>query len=314
MLTLTFLGVGSAFARRNFQSNVLVEAWRHGPARQSAPDDTLLIDFGGTGPTALHRLKEQAGFAYLRCGDGIAYPAIRRVLVTHLHADHIGGLEEFAMVSRYVLGNHEGGTSPSTELISTPELIDRLWAESLQGGLCAQPGRPARLKNYFRVSPMHLLGAGEPDRFMMLDRYKFTLFRTDHIRMCCKYDWPSCGLLITDTPTNATVLFSGDTRFDSAGLGEMMADAGAIFHDVQLEDEPDAVHATLSELSGLDASLRAKMTLYHYGDRWDKSEFEFVATQFAGFARPHHRYTLFGDDPARAVGRGEGSAGWRQQL
>ena len=27
MLTFTFLGVGSAFAKRNYQSNVLVEAW-----------------------------------------------------------------------------------------------------------------------------------------------------------------------------------------------------------------------------------------------------------------------------------------------
>ena len=31
MLTMTFLGVGSAFAKRNFQSNVLVEAWETGP-------------------------------------------------------------------------------------------------------------------------------------------------------------------------------------------------------------------------------------------------------------------------------------------
>ncbi|MFQ5462452.1 MAG: MBL fold metallo-hydrolase [Phycisphaerae bacterium] len=302
MLTLTFLGVGSAFARRNFQSNVLVEAWHQGPARQSTPDDTLLIDFGGTGPTALHRLKEKEGFAYLRCGDGVAYPTIRRLLVTHLHADHIGGLEEFAMVSRYVLGQPGTTAAPHTELIATPELIDRLWTESLRGGLEAQRGRPARLDDYFRVRPVHLIGSGEPDRFMLLDRYRFTLFRTDHVRMRRKYDWPSCGVLITDTATNATVLFSGDTRFDPAGLGSMMIGAAAIFHDVQLEEEPDAIHATLSELRGLDESTRAKITLYHYGDRWDHADFVGVAVEFAGFARPQYRYPLFGDDPAQPVG------------
>ena len=57
MLTLTFLGVGSAFAKRNFQSNALIEAWSTGPSTQPQPDDTLLIDFGGTGPLALHSLK-----------------------------------------------------------------------------------------------------------------------------------------------------------------------------------------------------------------------------------------------------------------
>ena len=57
MLTFTFLGVGNAFAKRNYQSNILVEAWLKGSEAQDAPDDTLLIDFGTTGPLALHELK-----------------------------------------------------------------------------------------------------------------------------------------------------------------------------------------------------------------------------------------------------------------
>ena len=57
MLTMTFLGVGGAFAKRNFQSNALIEAWSEGPDRQSRPDDTMLLDFGITGPMALHQLR-----------------------------------------------------------------------------------------------------------------------------------------------------------------------------------------------------------------------------------------------------------------
>ena len=67
MLTLTFLGVGSAFAKRNLNSNALIEAWTKGPDHQDSPDDVLLVDLGALGPTALHELKR---FAHLS-GDGI---------------------------------------------------------------------------------------------------------------------------------------------------------------------------------------------------------------------------------------------------
>jgi hypothetical protein len=45
MLTLTFLGVGSAFAKRNYNSNCLFEYWeKPGTRSRQTPDDTLLID------------------------------------------------------------------------------------------------------------------------------------------------------------------------------------------------------------------------------------------------------------------------------
>ncbi|MEZ6082862.1 MAG: hypothetical protein R3E58_02630 [Phycisphaerae bacterium] len=65
MLTITFLGVGGAFAKRNYQSNALIEAWTQSPNAQVEPDDNLLIDFGSTGPLALHDLKDVDGFEYL---------------------------------------------------------------------------------------------------------------------------------------------------------------------------------------------------------------------------------------------------------
>lgn len=63
MLTLTYLGVGSTFAKRNFQSNALIEARSAGPDKLSQPDDTLQIDFCATGPLALRQLKDDPGFA-----------------------------------------------------------------------------------------------------------------------------------------------------------------------------------------------------------------------------------------------------------
>ena len=46
VLTLTFLGVGAAFAKRNFQSNALIEAWSTNPDEQDALLLPIIIEVG----------------------------------------------------------------------------------------------------------------------------------------------------------------------------------------------------------------------------------------------------------------------------
>jgi len=57
----------------------------------------------------------------------------------------------------------------------------------------------------------------------------------------------------------------------------------AVFHDCQLH-EPGAVHATYDQLKTLDAGLRSKMHLIHYGDTFET--FDPPADGFAGFTQP----------------------------
>ena len=293
MLTLTFLGVGSAFAKRNYQSNALVEAWVKGPEAQAEPDDTLLIDFGTIGPLALHMLKQQPGFGYLDLDGTINYPAIKRVFITHQHSDHIGGLEELATMNTYRFRNPDTNEGYKPELISSIDVLINLWDHSLKGGLSAFRNRYAMLQDYFNVLALRPAERGGPDTFTLLDRYTFSAFPTDHIQVQRKYDWPSYGLLAQDKKTGETALYSGDTRFDVEGMGGLIASASIIFHEVLLEEEPTPVHAPVSELCKLDPAIRARMHLYHYGDNWDAPEFAFVDDEFAGFAVPYHRYTLF---------------------
>jgi ribonuclease BN (tRNA processing enzyme) len=291
MLTLTFLGVGSAFAKRHYHSNVLIEAWNDGPNAQSEPDDTLLIDFGCTGPLAIHELKSKKGFEYIDRGGIVDYNKIRRILVTHQHADHIGGLEELAFMNVFSLSS--GADKPfKPQIISSMNILVNLWDTSLKGGMSPLPGKYALLQDYFFILALRSTSGGyEP--FNMIKRYQFEIFPTDHIRIERKYDWPSYGVTIRDTQSDESVFFSGDSRHDFETYRQRMTTAKINFHDCQLYDDNAPVHALLSELRTMPDDVKKKTMLYHYGDTWDDPQFSFVPDEFAGFAKPHHRYVLF---------------------
>ena len=291
MLTLTFLGVGSAFAKRNFHSNLLIEAWHKGPDHQDTPDDTVLVDLGSTGPLALYELMQKPGFSYLNHNGIINYPAIHRVFITHQHADHIGGLEEMALMNAYCYRGFARDRPYKPQIISSLSIMMDLWDNSLKGGLSAGAGRYALLQDYFFILALNHKQPGK-DGFTLLKRYRFTLFPTDHIQIERKYDWPSFGLFIEDTQTSESAFFSGDTRFDYPVYARMLERARICFHEVQLFDEPTPVHALLGEMRTLPEPVRKKTWLYHFGDDWDTGPFDCVGDEFAGFAIPQHRYTI----------------------
>ena len=295
MLTMTFLGVGSAFAKRNFNSNCLFEFWEKdwkGEHPSAPPDDTLLVDFGVTGPHALYELKEKAGFEYLRTPMGtINYPAIRKVFITHQHADHIGGLEEMALMNTFVFKDKKTAKPYKAELISTINILVNLWDHSLKGGLNTIQNRYALLQDYFFI---RALIPGQPDKnHFNLGPYSFEIFPTDHVHIERKYDWPSYGLYIIDSKASRSAFFSGDTRFDYPAYVRMMENSEVCFHDCQLFDQPDSVHATLSECRSLPTPIKEKTILYHYGDNYEDKALATPVSEFRGLARPHHRYHLF---------------------
>ncbi|MDF9392332.1 MULTISPECIES: MBL fold metallo-hydrolase [Methylococcus] len=238
-MKLTFIGVGSAFALQNYQSNVLIESQGR----------KLLIDCGSDARFALHRL-------------GLGAEDIDALYVSHLHADHIGGIEWLGF-SRYF----SGGMRP--ELFIEKRLAEHLWERSLRGGMASVQGRSMRLDDFF--STVHRLSPGGAFRFGSLG---LRLFSTLHY-FDCRELAPSYGLVIDVHPEAAApemteprcrIVLTTDTQFCPDRLAGLYDSADVIFQDCETAPRRSGIHAHYDELCGLPASIRKKMWLYHYQD------------------------------------------------
>lgn len=261
-LSLRFIGTGSAFTKKFYQNNLLVVKGT----------DHVLIDCGTRTPEALSRL-------------GLSVLTIRNYLITHSHADHIGGLEEVMLMNRYV-----GKSKPT--LITPAKYRRYLWNKSLKGGAAYNEkvdGRWLRFEDFWEtIDPEPIPGADRELSVAKIGSIKFTMFRTMHIPDSAP-SWrssaPSYGVVIDDS-----ILFTSDTRYDP-GLIAFLEDRytlKAIFHDCQFFT--GGVHASLHEIQNLPDATRAKMWLMHYGDAVEAQAEIIQNLGFAGFTRQWEAY------------------------
>jgi glyoxylase-like metal-dependent hydrolase (beta-lactamase superfamily II) len=263
-LQLFPVGCGSAFSKRLYQNNWLV----------LKGDTHVMVDCGTRAPEALFEL-------------GRPVTDISTWLITHSHADHIGGLEEVMLMSRYVARK-----KPS--VIITPEYQETLWNFSLRGG--SEPneqhdGEGLGFTDFWEViRPAALDGYPRDTCEITLGNLNIKLVRTHHFPEQAagwKDSAYSVGLILDDR-----ILFTGDTQFDRELLEsyDERFHFEHIFHDVQFFT--GGVHAGLEELMTLPPPLRSRMYLMHYADSWREHESRVREAGFAGFVRQQHFYTF----------------------
>ncbi len=262
-LEIFFVGVGSAFSKKHFQNNILLIKGK----------DHLLVDCGTMCPYALHSYNS-------------SITKVQNFLITHSHADHIGGLEEAALMGRYT-------TKKRPKMIITDKYKKILWNQSLRGGNSYgeySDGSFLTFDDYFeQVKPKKIPRMERPMYHSKIDTIDIKLFRTKHIpdnAGSWENSFISYGLIIDDT-----LLFTADTRFDPdlfSLIEKRFPKIDTIFHDCQLFT--GGVHASYQELLTLPLEIRKKMYLCHYGDNYEK--FSPENDGFAGFAKQGHYYSL----------------------
>jgi mRNA degradation ribonuclease J1/J2 len=255
-LNLFFLGVGSAFSKRHNQTNLLIIK---GP-------DHVLVDLGTKGPQALHDI-------------GVSVSQIENILITHSHADHIGGMEEIALTGRYV-------TKKKPNLIVTETYQHILWDMSLRGGVGFNEDNAWNVLSVYDffniIRPLYLSNFPRETFGIQVGGINLKLMRTKHIPDSSdswKSSFWSCGLVIDDE-----VLFTSDTRYDPELVNdfEKKFNFKAIFHDCQFFT--GGVHASLDEINNFSPAVKKKMYLTHYGDNWEQFEAKVKKYGFAGLA------------------------------
>ena len=264
-LSLYFIGCGSAFAKTLNQNNILI----------SKGDDHLLVDCGTKCSQALFDV-------------GVSIAQIKNYLITHSHADHIGGLEEVQLFYRYVFQQ-----KPTMFITRAYEKI--LWEQSLRGGSELSEKTPLTYKDLWNtVRPRKLKHYPRETFETQVGNINIKMPRTMHFpdsatswKQCA---W-SCGIIIDDR-----IFFTSDTRFDPDLLFSLdqKFNFEVIFHDCQLFTA--GVHASLEELSTLPEKLRKKIILMHYGDNWQDFRAQARKAGFHSWAKEGHLYSFSMDD------------------
>jgi ribonuclease BN (tRNA processing enzyme) len=251
-MKLIFIGAGSAFTiGGNYNSNMLLVDENN--------DKKLLIDCGSDARHALADL-------------GYSYKDIHDVYISHLHADHAGGLEWLALTNKF------DPTAKKPNLYAHAHVLKQLWTNTLSGGMRTLQGVVAELEDFFTVHKIHENGS------FVWNNGTFQLVQMIHIVSGFEF-MPSYGLIFTIKGTR--IFITSDTQFAPLQLVDFYKSVDIIFQDCETAIHPSGVHAHFNELMTLDESIKKKMWLYHYnpGELPDAKKYG-----FCGFV---HRKQVF---------------------
>ena len=237
---LTFLGSGSAFTNPkngNYQSNMILES----------PDKKrLLIDCG----TQVHQALDDQGLSILD---------INAIYISHLHSDHIGGLEETAFKTYF--------SKKRLQLFCDAKTRIDLWDKSLEGGL-GHISAEADAINFNKG-----LGKFFDVRLLFLNSFlwenvTFNLVKIPHFKTKEGYSY-SFGLAFEINKKR--VYITSDSMFWAENPHYTTSDI--IFQDCETGFKSN-VHAHFDDLKTLPDNIKKKMWLYHYSEKQPNNGFK----------------------------------------
>ncbi|MEI6043788.1 MAG: MBL fold metallo-hydrolase [Chloroflexota bacterium] len=230
-MQIEVIGVGDAFSEQYNSSSFVIKA---GEFR-------LMVDCCERLRKALREARERGGNEILGQIDSI--------LLTHLHGDHVGGLEAYAFYKFFV-------DRRKPHLYAATPVLSELWEGRLKAPMRQLYNADfsqlnlMTLEDYFEIHPL------EPDRQEQVGPLQVEIFPTRHHIPTFAARFSYAGRKLA---------YSADTTFDPALL-DFLAPADLIIHEVG-----PGVHTPYEKLISLPPALTQKMRLIHYGDDFDKT-------------------------------------------
>lgn len=220
-LEIQVLGVGDAFSELHRPTAFLVRCG----------DFRLAIDC----PDAYR--------AVLRGASGPPLQEVDHFLITHVHGDHMNGLEGVAFFKHFA-------ENKRTRLAITPDVRSVIWDQRLRAAMDTlwdgTRHRQLGFDDYFDELPLAWTEE------TVIGPLRLQIRRTLH-------HVPTCALLIRGG--GKTFGYSSDTAFDP-DLIDFLTPADLIFHETNL----GPAHTPYADLAALPATLRERMRLVHYTD------------------------------------------------
>jgi ribonuclease BN (tRNA processing enzyme) len=230
-MRIKFLGTGSAFTLKNFQSNIGIQEngkW-------------LILDAGSDIRFSLKK-------AGLGCKD------IDSIYISHLHADHAGGLEFIGFSTYFDPSKHR------IQLYGNGELLRRGWEDTWKGGLESIQGKLMSLDDFFDVHPI------EPNGSFVWEGIQFNIIQAIHV-MNGYSVVPCYGLMMKPKMSpSKTIFWTSDSQHCPSQLLDFYKQADLIIQDCETTNFKSGVHASFSELVSLPQEIKSKMILIHYQD------------------------------------------------
>ena len=255
-LSIFFIGTGNAFQKKFFQANILV----------IKDSSHVLIDCGTLCPYVLESEYKTK------------MSSIKNIILTHQHADHVGGVEELALSAYYVSKNPINIAIP-------PVFKKALWKESLRGGIQYSETGKKTFNDYFSELPIKCIQKKPFEMYESnIGSINVKFFRTRHVtskKDSLKNSQISYGLIFDDR-----ILFTGDTQYNPEQIDFLLSKFPAIehiFHDCDVSGFSPGVHAPYNKLKNFPPEVKKKMTLYHYSEKI--KDFNAEQDGFCGFAK-----------------------------
>ncbi len=223
------LGVGDTFSETHHTSALLL----------SCQGFHLAIDCPDTYRAVLRD-------ASTRSGRALSLSDVDHVLITHVHGDHMNGLEGVAFYKRFAEGKR-------VHLLASQEVRATIWEHRLRAPMeqlwDGEAFRQLVFEDYFDFTPLSWTGTTAVGPFRI--RARMT-----------RHHVPTSAVLVE--AEGRTLGYSSDTAFDPELISFLSA-ADLIIHETNL----GPAHTPYAQLAALPQELRERMRLIHYPDTFD---------------------------------------------